>query len=75
MGGWSVGKNVVSTMMHSVSSLIIVSVVWILWGYTLTYGTDIAGIIGGLDYLGFQGIGGERALGTLTIPHYLFGNF
>ncbi len=74
-GGMVSRKNVVSTMMHSVSSLIIVSVVWILWGYTLTYGTDIAGIIGGLDYLGFQGIGGEPALGTLTIPHYLFAIF
>lgn len=71
-GGLVSDRNVVSTMMHSFVSLIIVSVVWILWGYSLSYGTSTGGFIGGLDYLGFNDVGGEAALGTLTIPHYLF---
>lgn len=71
-GGLVSERNVVSTMMHSFVSLLIVSVIWVLWGYSLSYGTDIGGFIGGLDYLGFKGVGGEAALGTLTIPHYLF---
>jgi ammonium transporter, Amt family len=74
-GGLVSQRNVISTMMLSFSSLIVVSVVWVLWGYTLTYGTDINGIIGGLDYIGFKGVGPEAAFGTLTIPHYLFAIF
>jgi ammonium transporter, Amt family len=71
-GGLVSDRNVVSTMMHSFVSLLIVSVVWVLWGYSLSYGTDIGGFIGGLNYLGFNNVGEEAALGTLTIPHYLF---
>ncbi|MCP3763834.1 ammonium transporter [Domibacillus sp. A3M-37] len=72
-GGLVSERNVVSTMMHSFVSLLIVSIVWVLWGYTLSYGTDLGGgLIGGLDYLGLRGVGGEAALGSLTIPHYLF---
>ncbi|MBT2730405.1 ammonium transporter [Bacillus sp. ISL-75] len=71
-GGLVSERNVISTMMHSFVSLLIVSVVWVLWGYTLSYGTDIGGLIGGLDFLGFKDVGGEPALGILTIPHYLF---
>lgn len=74
-GGLVSQKNVVSTMMHSFASLLVVTVVWVLWGYTLTYGTDIGGIIGGLDYLGFNGVGEEATFGTLTIPHYIFAIF
>ncbi len=70
-GGLVSERNVVSTLMHSFVSLLIVSVVWVLWGYSLSYGTSIGGIIGGLDYLGLTGVGGE-AYGSLTIPHYLF---
>jgi ammonium transporter, Amt family len=70
-GGLVSERNVVSTLMHSFVSLLIVSVVWILWGYSLSYGTSIGGFIGGLDYLGFNGVGAE-VYGSLTIPHYLF---
>ncbi|MGJ7919759.1 ammonium transporter [Neobacillus sp. LXY-4] len=74
-GGLVSQKNVVSTMMHSFASLLVVTVVWVLWGYTLSYGTDIGGIIGGLDYLGFKDVGEEATFGTLTIPHYIFAIF
>lgn len=70
-GGLVSERNVVSTLMHSFISLIIVTIVWVLWGYTLSYGTSIGGFIGGLDYLGFNNVDGE-AYGSLTIPHYLF---
>lgn len=74
-GGLVSQRNVISTMMLSFSSLLVVSVVWVLWGYTLTYGTDINGLIGGFDYIGFKGVGPEAAFGSLTIPHYLFAIF
>ena len=70
-GGLVSERNVVSTLMHSFVSLIIVSVVWVLWGYSLSYGTSLGGFIGGLDFLGMNGVDGEAYPG-LTIPHYLF---
>jgi ammonium transporter, Amt family len=74
-GGLVSDRNVVSTMMHSFVSLIIITLVWILWGYTLSFGPDYGGLIGGLDYLGFNGVGGEPAFGSYTIPHYTFAIF
>lgn len=70
-GGLVSERNVVSTLMHSFVSLIIVSVIWVMWGYSLSYGTSIGGVIGSLDYIGFKGVDGEAYPG-LTIPHYLF---
>lgn len=74
-GGLVSDRNVVSTMMHSFVSLLIVTIVWVLWGYTLSFGPDIRGFIGGLDYLGFNNVGSEATFGTYTIPHYLFAIF
>lgn len=74
-GGLVSDRNVVSTMMHSFVSLLIVTIVWVLWGYTLAFGSDIKGVIGGLDYLGFSGVGQEPALGIYTMPHYTFAIF
>ncbi|MGG3007671.1 MULTISPECIES: ammonium transporter [Geobacillus] len=74
-GGLVSERNVVSTMMHSFVSLLVISVVWVLWGYSLSFGPDIKGVIGGSDYLGLHGVNGEAAFGTLTIPHYVFAMF
>jgi len=74
-GGLVSDRNVVSTMMHSFVSLLVITLVWVLWGYTLSFGTDNGGLIGGLEYLGFNGVGGEAAFGTYTIPHYTFAIF
>jgi ammonium transporter, Amt family len=74
-GGLVSDRNVVSTMMHSFVSLLIVTLVWVFWGYTLSFGPDKGGLIGGLDYLGFNGVGGEAAFGSYSIPHYTFAIF
>lgn len=74
-GGLVSDRNVVSTMMHSFVSLLVITLVWVLWGYTLSFGTDNGGLIGGLEYLGFNGVGGASAFGTYTIPHYTFAIF
>ncbi|MFQ5464720.1 MAG: ammonium transporter [Thermodesulfobacteriota bacterium] len=63
------GKNVLGTIMHSFFILCLVSVQWVLWGYTLAFGPDNAGVIGGLAYLGLNGVGIEP---NGTIPHLLF---
>jgi len=68
-GGMVRRKNAVSTISLSFLALAIVSVQWVLFGYSLSFGSDVNGIIGGLEYLGLAGIGLEK-LGT--IPHLAF---
>ena len=51
-GGLVRSKNVLGTMMQSVAAIAIVSVVWLLAGYTLAFGPDVGGVIGGLAHLG-----------------------
>ena len=49
-GGLVRRKNVLSTIMHSFFILGLVSVTWVLWGYTLAFGPDTGlGLIGGFD--------------------------
>ncbi|EXX90378.1 ammonia channel protein [Paenibacillus darwinianus] len=71
-GGLVSQRNILSTIMHSLSAFLIVTVVWVLWGYSLAFGPNEAGgLIGGLAYAGFRGVGLEVKDG-LTIPHLLF---
>jgi Amt family ammonium transporter len=66
-------KNALATIMHSFVMLCLVSVIWVLWGYTLTFGPDKAGVIGGLDWAGLSGIGREpHPLHAPSIPHMAF---
>jgi Amt family ammonium transporter len=52
-------KNVLSTLMHSLAAIPILSVKWALVGYTLAFGPTHGGLIGGLDYMGLRGLAGE----------------
>ncbi|OGC38275.1 ammonia channel protein, partial [candidate division WOR-1 bacterium RIFOXYD2_FULL_36_8] len=66
-------KNILSTLMLSVSILALISVQWVLYGYSLSFGTDHAGLIGGLNWLGLNGVGQEANAGyAATIPHLAF---
>ncbi len=58
-GGLVRRKNVLSTIMHSFFALALVSVTWVLFGFTLAFGKDVNGwgIIGGLDFIGLRGVG------------------
>ncbi|VAV84632.1 Ammonium transporter [hydrothermal vent metagenome] len=62
-------RNFLSTMMQSFLMLCLISLQWVLVGYTLAFGPDIGGVIGGLDFFGLLGVGME-AKGT--IPHIIF---
>src|SRR5712692_8169575 len=54
-------------------NLALISVQWVLWGYTLAFGPDIGGIIGGLDWIGLNGVGGEpNGDYAKTIPHQAY---
>ena len=71
-GGLVNRKNVLSTIMHSFFILALISVVWVLWGYTLAFGPDKGGIIGGLDFIGLKGIAVDDVWGTYGIPTLAF---
>jgi len=70
-GGMVRNKNVLSTMMHSFIAVCVVSIVWVLWGYTIAFGPDVSGIVGSLEFLGLRGVGPEAFSGT-AIPHSAF---
>lgn len=72
-GGMVRRKNVLGTMMQSIMALSIISMQWVLIGYTLAFGEDVGGIIGKLNWLGLHGVGVEPNTDyAATIPHMLF---
>jgi Amt family ammonium transporter len=77
-GGLVRRKNVLSTIMHSFFGLALVSVVWVLVGFSLAFGPDVNGwgLIGNLDYVGFFKVGlTPSAVYGTTIPFVLFAAF
>ena len=75
-GGMVRKKNVLSTMMHSFIIMGIASLLWVLIGFSLAFGTDHGGLIGSLEWVGLKGVGMEphESLGS-TIPFLLFMGF
>ena len=77
-GGLVRRKNVLSTIMHSFFGLALVSIVWVLVGFSIAFGTDVGGLglIGGIDFLGFMNVGPEPStVYATTIPFVLFAGF
>ena len=74
-GGLVRSKNVLGTMMQSVAAIAIVSVVWVMAGYTLAFGPDVGGVIGGLAHLGFRGVGAAPHALAPTVPQSAFASF
>jgi len=72
-GGMVRRKNVLSTIMMSFAILALVSILWVLYGYSLSFGPDKGGIIGGLEWLGLMGVGqGPSSVYARTVPHLAF---
>lgn len=72
-GGMVRTKNALTTIMQSFFILGLISVQWVLWGYTLSFGPDFNGIIGNLEWLGLATVGQEpNADYAATIPHLAF---
>ena len=74
-GGMARSKNVLGTMMHSLFCMGLVSVQWVLFGYTIAFGPDIGGVMGGFDYLFLQGVSFTDPLEGQVIPHMVFMTF
>jgi len=72
-GGLVRSKNVLGTIMHTAVILCLVSLVWVLCGYSLAFGPDVGGVIGSLAWMGLQGVGLEPSpVYASTIPHQVF---
>ena len=70
-GGMVRSKNVLTTIMQSFFVLALISVEFILIGYTMAFGPDVNGFIGNLDKIGLTGIG-LKVLEGSTIPELAF---
>jgi Amt family ammonium transporter len=72
-GGMVRQKNALATLMQSFIIMAVISIQWVLWGYSLAFGPDKGGIIGGLDWIGLRGVGVEPFDAySKTIPHQVF---
>ena len=72
-GGLVRGKNVLGTIMHSFIIVGVITIQWVLWGYSLAFGPDKGGIIGSLAWFGLSGVGSDPNPDyAATIPHQAF---
>ena len=76
-GGMVNSKNIISTMLQSVIAMSVISVVWVVVGFSLGFGDSIGGIIGNpITYFMFRGVGGDTHPGlSPTVPLLLFAMF
>jgi len=72
-GGMSRYKNLLNTLAMTFVAYCLASVIWVMWGYSLAFGPDKGGIIGGLDFFFFSGITPASLEGT--IPTNVFALF
>jgi ammonium transporter, Amt family len=71
-GGMVRQKNVLATLLQSFAALAIISIQWVLYGYSIAFGPDHGGLIGGLDWVGLRGVGPGPSSYAPTIPHQAF---
>lgn len=72
-GGMVRSKNILSTIMQSFIALSVVSILWVLYGYSLSFGPDVHHFIGNLDWVVLRNVGYEPySVYSSTIPHVLF---
>ena len=72
-GGLVRRKNVLSILMQCFIILCVISLQWVLFGYSLAFGPDVHGLIGNLSWAGLKGVGAlPNADYAATIPHSVF---
>lgn len=75
-GGLVRSKNVLSTIMMSFMSLGVIGILWVLYGYSLAFGSDFGGIIGGFDFIGLRNVSasspGPFSFMPQTVPNLVF---
>jgi Amt family ammonium transporter len=72
-GGMVRSKNVLGTIMQSFIALGVITIQWVVYGYSLAFGPDVGHIIGSLDWVGLRGVGLDPFPDySATIPHQAF---
>jgi Amt family ammonium transporter len=72
-GGMVRTKNVLGTIMQSFIALAVITLQWVLYGYSLAFGPDLGHVIGSLKWVGLAGVGLEPFPDyAATIPHQAF---
>lgn len=72
-GGMVRRKNILATIMQSFIAIAVISLQWVLFGYSLSFGPDLGGVIGSLDWIGLRGVGVEPNPDYApTVPHIAF---
>ncbi len=72
-GGMVRRKNVLSTIMMSFAIMLLIGVLWVIYGYSISFGPDKGGIIGGLDWFGLVNVGqSPSTVYATTVPHLAF---
>ncbi len=72
-GGLVRSKNVLGTIMHSFIMVGVITIQWTLWGYSVAFGPDVAGLFGNFAWVGLNGVGAEpNADYVATVPHQTF---
>jgi Amt family ammonium transporter len=72
-GGMVRRKNVLGTIMQSFIALGVITIQWVLYGYSLAFGPDIGHVIGSLDWIGLKGVGLDPYPDySATIPHQAY---
>lgn len=70
-GGMVKSKNVLSTAMNSYMPVAVISILWVVIGYSIAFSPGNS-FFGGLDWIGLNGVGFEPGPYSATIPHSLF---
>jgi Amt family ammonium transporter len=72
-GGLVRRKNMLSVLMQCLMILCLISLQWVVFGYSLSFGPDKGGLIGGLDWAFLRGVGmGPNTDYAATVPHQVF---
>lgn len=72
-GGLVRKKNMLSILMQCFMILCLISLQWVILGYSLSFGPDVKNLIGNLSWMGLKGVGAEpNADYAATIPHSVF---
>ena len=71
-GGLVRAKNVLGTVMQSLIALAVVTVLWVLVGYSLAFGSDHGLLTGGLEYVGLRGVGADPMALAPSVPASAF---
>ena len=72
-GGMSRYKNLLNTVAMTIVAYCLASIIWVVWGYSLAFGPDVAGLIGGVSHVFLNGIDVHHVTGSIpTLVFVLF---